>query len=51
MALQSSCQISLADIAAERGVFPVNASLTSYSTTNVNQNSTSKPDGSQPHSI
>ena len=51
MALQSSGQISLADIAAERGVFPVNASLTSYSTTNVNQNSTSKPDGSQPHSI
>lgn len=51
MALQSSGQISISDIATEFGVLPSNASLTSFSTTNVNQNSTSKPDGSQPHSI
>ena len=54
MALQSSGQISLSDIAYEKSPNAIgiaDASLTSYSTTNVNQNSTSKPDGSQPHSI
>ena len=51
MALQSSGQISISDIATEFGVLPSNASLTSFSSLNVNQNSTSKPDGSQPHSI
>ena len=51
MALQSSGQISLGDIATEMGVSLSNVSLGTQSTTNVNQNSTSKPDGSQPHSI
>lgn len=51
MALQSSGQISLSNIATEMGVSLSNVSLGTQSTTNVNQNSTSKPDGSQPHSI
>lgn len=51
MALQSSGQISLSNIATEMGVSLSNVSLSTQSTTNVNQNSTSKPDGSQPHSI
>lgn len=51
MALQSSGQISLSNIATEMGVSLSNVSLGTQSTTNVNQASTSKPDGSQPHSI
>lgn len=51
MALQSSGQISLGDIANEMGVSLSNVSLFAYSSLNVNQNSTSKPDGSAPHSI
>lgn len=51
MALQDGGQISLGDIATEMGVSLSNVSLGTQSTTNVNQNSTSKPDGSQPHSI
>lgn len=51
MALQDGGQISLSNIATEMGVSLSNVSLGTQSTTNVNQNSTSKPDGSQPHSI
>ena len=51
MALTASGQLSLGDIANEMGVSPSNVSLTTQSTEGVNQNSTSKPDGSTPHAI
>jgi len=51
MALTASGQISLGDIAIEMGVSPSNVSLTTQSTTGINTNSTSKPDGSTPHAI
>ena len=51
MALQEGGQISLGDIATEMGVFIGNISLATQSTTDINTNSTYKPDGSQPHSM
>jgi hypothetical protein len=51
MALTASGQLSLGDIATEMGVSLSNVSLTTQSTTEVNQNSESKPDGSTPHAI
>lgn len=51
MALQSSGQISLSNIASEMGVSLSNVSLGTQSTTGINQNSAVYPDGSQPHSI
>jgi hypothetical protein len=51
MALTASGQLSLGDIATEMGVSLSNVSLTTQSTTNVNQSSTSKPDGSTPHAV
>jgi hypothetical protein len=51
MALQSSGQISLSNIASEKGVSLSNVSLNTLSTTSINQNSAAYPDGSQPHSV
>ena len=51
MALTTSGQLSLGDIATEMGVSLSNVSLTTQSTTDINTNSTSKPDGSTPHSL
>ena len=51
MALTASGQLSLGDIANEMGVSPSNVSLTTQSTTGINTNSESKPDGSTPHAI
>ena len=51
MALTASGQLSLGDIATEMGVSPSNVSLTTQSTTGINTNSTSKPDGSTPHAV
>lgn len=51
MALTASGQLSLGDIATEMGVSLSNVSLTTQSTTGINTNSESKPDGSTPHSI
>ena len=51
MALTASGQLSLGDISIEMGVSPSNVSLTTQSTTGINTNSTSKPDGSTPHAI
>ena len=51
MALTTSGQLSLGDIATEMGVSLSNVSLTTQSTTGINTNSESKPDGSTPHAI
>jgi hypothetical protein len=51
MALTASGQLSLGDIATEMGVELSNVSLTTQSTTGINTNSESKPDGSTPHAI
>jgi hypothetical protein len=51
MALTASGQLSLGDIATEMGVSLTNVSLTTQSTTGINTNSESKPDGSTPHAI
>ncbi len=51
MALTASGQLSLGDIASEMGVSLSNVSLTTQSTTEVNQNSEGKPDGSTPHAV
>ena len=51
MALTASGQLSLGDIATEMGVSLSNVSLTTQSTTNINTNSESKPDGSTPHAV
>ena len=51
MALTTSGQLSLGDIATEMGVSLTNVSLTTQSTTGINTNSESKPDGSTPHAI
>ena len=51
MALTASGQLSLGDIATEMGVSLSNVSLTTQSTTGINTNSTSKPNGSIPHAI
>ena len=51
MALTASGQLSLGDIATEMGVSLSNVSLTTQSTTGINTNSTSKPDGSTPHAV
>jgi len=51
MALTASGQLSLGDIAIEMGVSPSNVSLTTQSTTDINTNSESKPDGSTPHAV
>ena len=51
MALVEFGQLSLGDIAIEMGVSPSNVSLTIQSTTDVNQSSEGKPDGSTPHAI
>ena len=51
MALTASGQISLGDISIEMGVSPSNVSLTTQSTTDINTNSESKPDGSTPHAV
>lgn len=51
MALQSSGQISLANIATEKGTSLSNVSLNTLSTTGINQYSVAQPDGAQPHSI
>ena len=51
MALTASGQLSLGDIATEMGAGSSNVSLTTQSTTGINTNSTSKPDGSTPHSL
>jgi hypothetical protein len=51
MALTASGQLSLGDIATEMGVSLSNVSLTTQSTTGINTNSESKPDGSTPHAI
>ena len=51
MALTASGQLSLGDIATEMGVSLSNVSLTTQSTTDINTNSESKPDGSTPHAI
>ena len=51
MALTASGQLSLGDIATEKGVSLSNVSLTTQSTTSINTNSESKPDGSTPHAV
>jgi hypothetical protein len=51
MALQSSGQISLSNIASEKGLSLSDVSLNTLSTSDINQNSAVYPDGSQPHSI
>ena len=51
MALTTSGQLSLGDIATEMGVSLSNVSLTTQSTTGINTNSESKPDGSTPHAV
>ena len=51
MALTESGQLSLGDISIEMGVSPSNVSLTTQSTTDINTNSESKPDGSTPHAV
>lgn len=51
MALQSSGQISLSNIASEKGVSLSNVSLNTLSTTSINQNSAVYPNGTQPHGI
>ena len=51
MAITASGQLSLGDIATEMGVSLSNVSLTTQSTTGINTNSTSKPDGSTPHAV
>jgi hypothetical protein len=51
MALTASGQLSLGDIATEMGVSLSNVSLTTQSTTDINTNSESKPDGSTPHAV
>lgn len=50
MALQSSGEISMFNIRTEKGLSG-QVSLTTLSTSNVNQYSTSKPDGTAPHGI
>lgn len=50
MALQSSGQISMFNIRTEKGLSG-QVSLTTLSTSNVNQYSTSKPNGTAPHGI
>ena len=51
MALTASGQLSLSDIATEMSVSLSNVSLTTQSTTGINSNSPSKPDGSTPHAV
>lgn len=51
MALPASGQISLGDIATEKGGSLDNVSLTTESTTGINTNSPSFPDGATPHAI
>jgi hypothetical protein len=51
MALPASGPLSLGDIATEMGVSLSNVSLTTQSTTGINQNSPSKPNGVAPHFI
>lgn len=51
MALSASGRISLGDIATEKGGSLDNVSLTTESTTGINTNSASYPDGSTPHAI
>jgi hypothetical protein len=51
MALTTSGQLSLGNIATEMGVSLSNVSLTTQSTTGINTNSESKPDGSTPHAV
>jgi len=51
MTLPSSGQISIGDIVTEKSLAQGNDSLQSLSATNINQNSTNKPDGVAPHSI
>ena len=51
MPLTSSGQISLGDIASEKGDLPSDYSLGTESTANVNLNSVSKPDGNPPHAM
>jgi hypothetical protein len=51
MALTASGQLSLGDIATEMGVSLLDVSLTTQSTTDINTNSESKPDGSTPHAV
>lgn len=53
MALQSSGQISISQINVEKGnaADAADSSLTTLSTTNINANSASKPNGSSPHSL
>ena len=51
MALTASGQLSLGDIATEMSVSLSNVSLATQSTEGVNENSTSKPDGSAPHAV
>jgi hypothetical protein len=51
MALTASGQLSLGDIATEMGVSLSNVSLTTQSTTGINTNSSSYPDGSTPHAV
>ena len=49
--LTGSGQLSLGDIATEMEVSLSNVSLTTQSTTGINQNSPSKPNGLVPHAI
>jgi len=51
MALTASGQLSLGDIATEMGVSLSDVSLTTQSTTDINTNSESKPDGLTPHAV
>lgn len=51
MALPASGQISLGDIATEKGGSLDNVSLTTESTTGINTSSPSFPDGATPHAI
>lgn len=51
MALPESGPLSLGDIAEEKGVSLQNVSLNTQSTTGINQNSPSKPNGEAPYAI
>ena len=51
MALTASGQISFGDIATELSISQTNVALATASTTGINSNSTSKPNGTAPHSI
>lgn len=51
MALPDSGPLSLGDIAEEMNVSLSNVSLSTQSTTGINQNSPSKPDGEAPYAI